>query len=145
MANRGATLMLEAREVIVEGLKSRVLPMVLIAEAFEVAEFGERRDLIVGAKRHVHRRQFVLIAYVHERAAERADHLSAIDARRGEKSPTRMRRERHAHQQLRVVAKVGALRRLGPSVVEDELAHAVGFEIERARRDDFLRAVANDE
>ena len=51
----GAALMLEAREVVVEGLKSRVAPMVLVAEALEESEARERLDFIFSAKSHVHR------------------------------------------------------------------------------------------
>ena len=57
-----------------------------------------------------------------------------------------MWRERNPDHQLGKIADAGLLGRVGPSVIEDELAHAVSFEIERTRGDDsFLRAFANDE
>ena len=48
--------------------------------------------------------------------------------------------------QLGKIADAGLLGCIGPSVIEDELAHAVGFEIERACGDDaFLGTFANDQ
>ena len=86
------------------------------------------------------RRELVVLANRREREAEQIDQAGAIGARRGEKSASGMRRERHADQNLREVAEPGALGRVGPSVIEDELAHAVSLEVERAGGDDLFSA-----
>ena len=49
-----------------------------------------------------------------------------------------MRRERHAGQQLGIVADAAALGRVSPSLVEHELAHAVALEVQRAGRDELI-------
>src|SRR5208337_5584315 len=106
----------------------------------------ERGGFVGFAKIHVHRRELVVLADGCECEAEQIYQARSITARRGEKSASRMRRERHSHKNFREVADACALGRVGPSVVEDELAHAVRLEVERARGDDLpFWTLANDE
>src|SRR5258708_6191255 len=57
-----------------------------------------------------------------------------------------MRCERHAYHYFGKVADAGALGRVGPSVIEHELAHTVSLQVERARSDDlFFGTLANDQ
>src|SRR5260370_3992972 len=57
-----------------------------------------------------------------------------------------MRRERHADHYFRKVAQPGTLGRIGPSVIEDELAHAVSLQVERTGGDDlFFWPLATDQ
>ncbi len=104
------------------------------------------RGFVGLAKVDVHRRELVVFADRSEREAEQIYQTTAIAARRREKSASGMRRERHADHYFGKVAEAGALGRVGPSVIENELAHAVGLEVERARGDDlFFGTLANDE
>ena len=146
VADRGATLVLEPVQVIVEGRESRVVPMVLIAEAFHESDRRERGGLVRLAKVYVHTRELVVLADRREREAEQIYQASTISSRRGEKSTSRMRRERHTDDNFREVSETGALGRIGPSVIEHELAHAVSLEVERACGDDlFFGTLANDQ
>src|SRR5258708_23155577 len=57
-----------------------------------------------------------------------------------------MRCERHSYHYFGEVADAGTLGRVGPSVIEDELAHTVSLQVERARGDDLLLGtLANDQ
>ena len=104
------------------------------------------RGFVGLAEIDVHARELVVLADRREREAEQIYQAPAIGARRGEKSASRMRRERHADHNFREVAQAGALGRVGPSVIEDELAHAVSLQVERTRGDDlFFGTLANDQ
>src|SRR5258708_30217691 len=57
-----------------------------------------------------------------------------------------MRRERHAYHDFRKVADAGAFGSVGPSVIENELAHTVSLQVERARGDDlFFWTLSHDQ
>ena len=138
VTDRRAPLVLEAVEIIVEGREAGVMPMVLVAEPLHESDRRERAGLVGLAEVDVHRRELVVLANRGEREAEQIDQTAAISARCGKKSASRMRRERHADHNLRKVAEPGALGGVGPSVIEDELAHAVGLQVERAGGDDLF-------
>ena len=116
--------------------------MVLVAEALEESELGASAAASSATQKLTCTDESLLsVANRDQRAARALRSVpAAIDAGRGEEAPSGVRRERHADQQLGIVADAGALGRVGPSVVEHELAHAVALEVERAGGDDlFLR------
>ena len=110
-------------------------PLELIPGAAHEAEAGEDLGLVGKAEVHVHRREAVVPADLHQCRAQRFDDPAAVGAGMGEETHARRRRERRGDEQLRVVADAGALRRLGPAVVEDKLPLAVSFQVERAGAD----------
>jgi hypothetical protein len=94
------------------------------------AALGERRDLIRQAEVDVRGGKVVAPANAFERFAEGVDHAPAIGARSAEKARARGGGKRYPDQQLRVVGDACALRRLRPTMVEHELAHAVCLDVE---------------
>ena len=130
-----APLVAQCRQVVVEGRVVVVAPLVLEAASFEPALAAQERRLLGRAEVHVDRRDLVLAAQVAQRPGECADCGGSVDAGGGQETEAGGGREGHADQHLRVVVDAGAVRGLGPGVVEDELALAIGLEVHRAGRD----------
>ena len=63
-----------------------------------------------------------------------------LRSRRGQQAAAGHRRERHGAEQLGVVAAAGAMQRIGPGMVEHELAARMRLEIKRRRADQLSRA-----
>ena len=89
------------------------------------------RDLVVGGD-------------LRQRLAHKLNQRRTIFASRSEKPVAGHRSERNAHEHFRIILDPGMVRRLGPFIIEHELAHAVELQIHRAGGDQ-LAAVLDDD
>ena len=127
-----AALAAEVAEIVVERPVAVIEPLELDADPLQVADLGQAGGLVRQTEIHVHGRQVVPVADLAQRAAQDFDQPRPVAAGRGQKAHARGRRERRRHDQLGIIRDTGALRGVGPAVVEHELAHAVALEIQRA-------------
>ena len=140
----------ERREVVVEALERAlraVVPVELQAEARQVVVPRERAFSSSVQKRKCTDDARSCSATSRTPASSAAVIRRAAARRRPsqQRQPApRRRRERDRRDELRVVAHARALRGVGPGPVEDELAVAVGLEVERHRADEAARAAPRE-
>ena len=127
-----AALAAEVAEIVVERPIAVVEPLELDTDPLQIADLGQAGGLVRQTEIHVHGRQVVPVADLAQRAAQDFDQPRPVAAGRGQKAHPRGRRERRGHDQLGIIRDAGALRGVGPAVVEHEFAHAVALEIQRA-------------
>ena len=116
-------------EEIVEGGVALVLPVELLVGALQEAAATERRPFRLGEKGYVRGGEVVGLGDFGERVGEGALHDFGERAGRREQARTGCRRERHGDLELGIVAAAGALKGVGPAVVEDILAARVGLHV----------------
>ena len=138
LAHLLAVLRAKGRQVVLEALERApraVVPVELHAEAREVAARGQDLFLSVGAEEKVDRRGLLLLGDLAHAPEQRRDDRRRVDVRRVEQRQAAAggRREGDRRHQLGVVADARAMRGVRPGPVEDELAVAVGLEVERHR------------
>ena len=130
----GAALAAEPRQVVLEAPVALVLPVVLHPHPLQESQRAQGLHLVRLAEIDVNRGELVVPAQFHQCLSHRADEAGPVQARRGEEADPGGRRERHRHQQLRIVGHPGGLGGVGPLVVEDEFPLAVAFQVHRAGR-----------
>src|SRR4029453_13662752 len=115
----------EAGKVIVKRIEATILPMVLNSVARKKAYRLERCPLVSEAEVYMHGRDLVIRGDLRQCLAHEAHHLAAIFAIGGQKAVTGDRSKGNADEHLWIILNSRPMRRFGPFIIEDELAHAV--------------------
>ena len=102
------------------------------------------RVLVVEPKIHMRRRDLVVRRNLGQRLSHETNQLAAVFALRGQETVSRHGGEGHTDQHLWIILNAGVMRRLGPFVIENELALAVKFQIHRRHRDELVRFFNHD-
>ncbi len=129
-----APLAVEAREVVGVVAVARVSPMVLQRRAAEEVAAGEALRLFFWRKEDVQRREALVAGEVIHRREE----LRALVFVGDEEAAGGQRRERQAHQQLRVIRYAEARGGVGPAEVVDVLAQGMVLQVRGRGRDQSL-------
>ena len=131
----------ERRQEIVEAGIAVVQPMELLVDALQEPVLAERVPIGLGQEGEMDRRGADLLAQRPQAGDERRPRGVAVGLWRDQQPRTGDGRERHRDLELRIVAPAGALVGVGPAVVEDVLALAMGLRVAGRSGDDLAGAV----
>src|SRR6185503_21213201 len=93
----------KAGQIIVEGCKTAILPLVLNTVAREKSDRRQRLALVSQTEVHMHGRNFIIGGDFRQSLAHELNQWRALFARSGEKPMAGYRRERDADQHFRII------------------------------------------
>src|SRR5262249_59885160 len=107
--------------------------MTLLVRALQKALFAERAPFLFGQERNVRGRQIARSGYFDERVGESSADWVSQRAGRREKARPGHRRKWNGDLEFRIIVTAGALKSLGPAMVEDVFASGVALSAARPR------------